>query len=103
VSTPSHYETVAIPRRERARLEQHGLRQEDRALAIFRASPRSVFTREQIEQALGFPTQTASRVLANLAARGAIVRTGVQATSSYGRTCGTWQLKPATPEQGRLL
>lgn len=96
------YDTTATPRAERRAYERHGLRQEDAALDFFRAHPNSAFSREHIERHFGWPTQTASRVLANLTKRGKLLKTGQIELSSYGRRCHTWRLADG-PRQGRLL
>lgn len=75
-------------------------------LAFFRAFPDVAFSREQIERQFELPTQSASRVLANLSARYAIEKTDHHVTSSYGRRARTWRLarpraNPVTQE--RLL
>lgn len=101
----SYHDSVPEPRPARDRYERQAKRQEDRVLALFRKFPDGAFSREQIERLFSLPTQSASRVIANLTARYAIEKTGQTVTSSFGRRAHTWRLaKPrAMGEQGRLL
>jgi len=108
VSNPaSHYDTTRLPRVEWSAAEIHAKRQEDRVLAFFRAFPNTDFTREGIEATFDLPTQSASRVLANLTARFAIEKSATATeTSRYGRRAHTWRLaRPVESPviQGRLL
>lgn len=99
----SHYETVPLARLERIERRQHGQRQETRVLDFFRAFPDRHFSREEIEGRFTLPPQSASRVLANLTAEGAIYKTTITVRSRYNRLAHTWRLRPAVPEQAGLF
>lgn len=103
MSTAAHYLTVPEPRVERQAHQRHAQRQQDQVLDYFRAFPHRHFSREQIEQRFQIPPQSASRVLANLTAEGAIYKSPQTVRSRYGRLSHTWRLRPAVPEQGRMF
>jgi hypothetical protein len=51
-------------------------------------------TREDVERRFGLPTQSASRVLANLTGRRIIEKTiAAGHVSSYGKRCHAWRLR----------
>lgn len=101
----SFHDTTHLPRVERDAANVHAKRQEDRVLSWFRAFPDANFTREDVEYQFEIPTQSASRVLANLVERHALEKSA-EATkvSKYGKPCHSWRLARVMPvEQGRLL
>jgi len=99
----SYHETVPEPRVIREAYQRRAKTQEIEVLAFFRAHPGRAFSREEIEATFSYPTQTASRVLADLTAQLALEKTGDKAVSSFGRRCGTWRLsRPSPVVQERL-
>lgn len=100
----SYHDSTPAPAGLLSEYERRARSQETLVLRWFQAHPDQCFSREEIEAAFSFPTQTASRVLANLTARYAIEKTDHHVTSSYGRRARTWRLaRPPVGTQGRLL
>ena len=99
----SYHDSVPSPAHLLPGYEAHCKGQEADVLRFFRARYRENFSREQIEAAFNLPTQSASRVLANLTARHAIEKSGEYVMSSMGRRANTWRLaRPSPGGQGRL-
>jgi len=101
----SFHDTTAMPRLERELAERLARTQETAVLQFFRAHPNTDFTREVIEATFDLPTQSASRVLANLTARGLLEKSpAAQVIGRYGRRAHTWRLaRPSSVGQGRLF
>lgn len=93
----SFYASVPEPRVQREAYDRHAKSQEARVLEWFRERPELAASREDIERRFNFPTQTASRVLANLTKRGQLEKTGARVQSSMRRTANTWRLRRALP------
>ena len=93
------HDSVPSPSHELPALESRARTQEHEVLNWFKAHPRQSFSREEIEAIYSWPTQTCSRILANLTARGAIEKSGERSRSSYGRACNRWRLVRREPVQ----
>lgn len=99
----SFHDSVPSPARELPALESRARTQEAAVLTWFRAHPRQSFSREEIETIYSWPTQTCSRILANLTARGVIEKSGELTRSSFGRSCNRWRLVRREMEQVGLF
>lgn len=99
------YDTCALPRVEREAAQVNAKGQEQRALDWFRAHPWRWFSRDELEAALHITTQSGSRVLANLTARGLIEKSAeANARGKHKARVHTWRLaRPVEVGQTRSL
>lgn len=104
MSLRSYHDSTPAPAGLLSEYESRAKSQETLVLRWFQAHPSQAFSREEIESTFGWPTQTCSRILANLTAHHALEKTDHMVVSSYGRRARTWRLaRPPVGTQGRLL
>lgn len=100
------YDTTRLPRVEREQAEFNAKGQEQRAMAWFRAHPTRWFSRDELEAALHITTQSGSRVLANLTARGLLEKSDTaNATGKHRVRVHCWRLAHPVEvgQSGRLF
>lgn len=90
--TTSYHDSVPSPGHLLPEYEERAKSQETLVLRWFQAHPDQAFSREEIEAIYSWPTQTCSRILANLTARHALEKTTETVVSSFGRRARTWRL-----------